>query len=115
MLLHLARPDRTPVLVGQLVASVIVAVGSAAISGATVLAEGHFVQYRKTMVVVPLTAVFATATATIVRRPTWFFLGFGAWSMSVEVWHPALSSLCLAADHNAEDPRPRVKGAVTTV
>ncbi|MFK3980959.1 hypothetical protein ACI2K4_11340 [Micromonospora sp. NPDC050397] len=84
VLLHLARPDRLLVLAGQLVASVVVTVGFAAVSGVTVLVNGHVEHYRETLVVAPLMAVFAAASAAIFRRPTWLFLSFGVWFVLVE-------------------------------
>jgi hypothetical protein len=84
LLLHLAQPHRVLVLIGQVVTSVIVAVGFAALSGVTVLAQGELVQYRNSLAVVPVMAVFGAANAAIVRRPTWLFLGYSGWFIFVE-------------------------------
>jgi hypothetical protein len=84
VLLHLARPRRTIVLLGQLVTGVFVAVAFAALSGAAVLATSELTRYRDTLVVVPVMAVFGAATAAIVRRPTWLFLGAAGWLIFVE-------------------------------
>ncbi|SCL20655.1 hypothetical protein GA0074692_0936 [Micromonospora pallida] len=48
------------------------------------LGKGHVEHYRDALVVVPLMAIFATATATILRRPTWLFLSSGAWFIIIE-------------------------------
>ncbi|MEH1016257.1 hypothetical protein V6U90_24510 [Micromonospora sp. CPCC 206060] len=84
VLLHLGRPHRVLVLVAQLIASVIVTVAFAALSGVTVLGKGHVEQYRDVLVVVPLMAVFAAAAAAILRRPMWLFLASGAWFIIIE-------------------------------
>ncbi|MGX7676960.1 hypothetical protein [Plantactinospora sp. DSM 117369] len=84
VLLYLARPARLLTLLGQVVASVIVAVGFAAVSGVTVLAKGDLTQYRNTLTLVPVMAVFGAANAAVVRRPTWLFLGYAGWFVFVE-------------------------------
>ncbi|AVT40209.1 hypothetical protein [Plantactinospora sp. BB1] len=84
VLLHLARPGRLPTLLGQIVAGVVVAVGFAAVSGVTVLAKGDLTQYRNTLVLAPVMAVFGAANAAVVRRPTWLFLGYAGWFVFVE-------------------------------
>ncbi|MDW5327903.1 hypothetical protein [Plantactinospora sp. KLBMP9567] len=84
VLLYLARPARLLTLLGQVVAGVIVAVGSAAVSGVTVLAKGDLTQYRNTLTLVPVMAVFGAANAAVVRRPTWLFLGYAGWFVFVE-------------------------------
>ncbi|MEV4628673.1 hypothetical protein AB0J90_20625 [Micromonospora sp. NPDC049523] len=84
VLLYLAQPKRVLVLIAQVIASVVVASGVAALSGATVLAKGDLTQYRYTLTVVPVMAVFGAATAAIVRRPTWLFLGCAGWFVFVE-------------------------------
>ncbi|GAB3965541.1 hypothetical protein V1634_24640 [Plantactinospora veratri] len=84
VLLHLARPGRLLTLLGQIVAGVVVAVGFAAVSGVTVLAKGDLTQYRNTLVLVPVMAVFGAANAAVVRRPTWLFLGYAGWFVFVE-------------------------------
>ena len=75
VLLYLAQPKRLLVLIAQVIASAIVAAGFAAMSGATVLAKGDLTQYRNTLIIVPIMAVFGAANAAIVRRPTWLFPG----------------------------------------
>ncbi|MEQ4300842.1 hypothetical protein ABNF97_05525 [Plantactinospora sp. B6F1] len=84
VLLYLARPNRLLTLLGQLVASVVVAVGFAAVSGVTVLAKGDLTQYRDTLTLVPVMAVFGAANAVVVRRPTWLLLGYAGWFVFVE-------------------------------
>lgn len=84
VLLYLARPRRALVLLGQVVTSVIVATGFAAISGVTVVARGEASRYQAILTVVPIIAGFAAANAAIVRRPTWLFLGYAGWFVFVE-------------------------------
>ncbi|MDO3702045.1 hypothetical protein Q3W71_10190 [Micromonospora sp. C28SCA-DRY-2] len=84
VLLYLARPQRVLVLVGQVVTSVVVALGFAAISGVTVVARGEASRYQDILTVVPIIAVFAAANAAVVRRPTWLFLGYAGWFVFVE-------------------------------
>jgi hypothetical protein len=49
-----------------------------------VLAAGETAQFRSTLVVVPLMALFGVANATVVRRPTWLLLGYAGWLIFVE-------------------------------
>lgn len=84
VLLHLAHPHRMLVLLGQVITGVLVSIGFAAVSGATTLAGGGLAQYKHTLVVVPIMAVFGAASTAIVRRPTWLFMGYGAWFIFVE-------------------------------
>lgn len=84
VLLHLARPRRLTVLAGQLVTTVLVAVGFAVLSGAGVVARGEVTQFRDTLTVVPLMALFGAANAAVLRRPTWVFLGWTGWFLFVE-------------------------------
>ncbi|MFY1688638.1 hypothetical protein [Plantactinospora sp. WMMB782] len=84
VLLYLARPNRLTTLLGQLLAGIVVALAFAAVSGVTVLAKGDLTQYRNTLTVVPLLAVFGAANAAVLRRPTWLFLGYAGWFVFVE-------------------------------
>ncbi|MDG4790661.1 hypothetical protein O7626_32935 [Micromonospora sp. WMMD1102] len=84
VLLYLARPNRLTTLLGQLLAGIVVAVGFAAVSGLPVLAKGDLTQYRNTLAIVPLLAVFGATNAAVLRRPTWLFLGYAGWFVFVE-------------------------------
>ncbi|GIG88802.1 hypothetical protein [Plantactinospora endophytica] len=84
VLLYLARPARLSTLLGQVLSGVLVAVGFAAVSGVVVLVKGDLTQYRNTLTIVPLLAVFGAANAAVVRRPTWLFLGYAGWFVFVE-------------------------------
>jgi ABC-type hemin transport system ATPase subunit len=67
-LLYLARPKRLHVLIAQVITTVSVSWGVAAVTGITVLTKsGGALPYRHTLVVVPIMAVFGAATAAIVR------------------------------------------------
>ena len=47
------------------------------------LGNGDLTQYRNTLTVIPIMAIFGAATAAIVRRPSWL-LGFAGWFVLVE-------------------------------
>lgn len=84
VLLYLAQPRRVLVLIGQVVTGVIVTVGFVALSGVTVVAGGEATHYTNILAVVPIIAVFGAASAAIVRRPTWLFLGCAGWFVFIE-------------------------------
>lgn len=83
-LLYLSRPKRLQVLLAQVIAAVSVAWGVAAVSGITVLVKGGEIPYRRTLVVIPIMAVFGAAAAAIVRKSSWLFFGFALWFVLVE-------------------------------
>jgi hypothetical protein len=86
-LLYLARPKRFPVLLAQVITTVAVSWGLAALTGITPYVNDGIrgeLTYRHTMLVVPVMAVFAAATAAIVRRSSWLILGFAIWFVVVE-------------------------------
>ncbi|MFC6020780.1 hypothetical protein ACFP2T_32005 [Plantactinospora solaniradicis] len=84
VLLYLAKPRRVAVLVGQVVTAVIVTVGIVAVSGLTVALKGDPTRYGNLMATLPILGVFGAATAAIVRRSTWLFLGAACWFVFVE-------------------------------
>jgi hypothetical protein len=84
VLLYLARPRRASVLLGQLVTTVIVGFGFAALSGVSVLLHGDLDVYLRTLMVVPIMAVLGAATAAIVRRAVPLVVGFGVWVIFIE-------------------------------
>jgi hypothetical protein len=106
-LVFLARPKRFPVLMAQVITTVAVAWALAAVSGITVLIHGGHLAYRHTLTVVPIMAVFGAATAAIVRRSSWLFLGFAGWFIVVEglagklKWPLPISSYLQAAEGDA--------------
>lgn len=83
-LLYLARPRRIQVLIAQVVTTVAVAWGFAALTGITVLLKGEELPYRRTLIVVPIMAVFGAGMAAIVRRSSWLLYGFAVWFILVE-------------------------------
>ncbi|MEU4565603.1 hypothetical protein [Micromonospora sp. NPDC023956] len=84
VLLHLGQPRRLRVLTGQAAAYVLIGLAVAALSGMTVLVGGKTDRYASALVAVPLMAVFGVATAAVVRRTTWLFLGSAGWFIFVE-------------------------------
>jgi hypothetical protein len=106
-LLYLARPKRFPVLIAQVITTVAVTWGFTAVTGITVLLDGGDRTYRHTLVVVPIMAVFGTATAAIVRRSSWLLFGFALWFVLVEglagqlKWPLPISSYLEAAGGDA--------------
>jgi hypothetical protein len=84
-LLFLARPKRFPVLLAQVVATVVVAWVFTAVTGITaLLRDGNGATYRHTLTVIPIMAVFGAASAAIVRRSSWLLYGFAVWFVLVE-------------------------------
>jgi hypothetical protein len=84
-LLYLAQPKRFPVLLAQVVTTVVVAWVFTALSGITaLLKDGNGVTYRHTLTVIPIMAVFGAAAAAIVRRSSWLMYGFAIWFVLVE-------------------------------
>ena len=85
-LLYLAQPKRLPVLLALVLTTVGVTLVFAAVTGIPVYFEDDLSQkmYERTLLVVPIMAVFGAATAAIVRRSTWIFYGFGVWFVLVE-------------------------------
>ncbi|MFC7549204.1 hypothetical protein [Plantactinospora sp. GCM10030261] len=84
VLLYLARPGRLPVLAGQVITAVLVAVGFAATSGVAVLARGEGDRYANNLIAVSLTAVLGAAVTAVVRRPAWLFLAVAGWIVLAE-------------------------------
>jgi hypothetical protein len=83
-LLYLARPKRFQVLIAQVVTTVAVAWVFALVSGVTVALRGGIFEYKHTLVLVPIMAIFGAATAAIVRRSSWLIFGFAVWFIVVE-------------------------------
>jgi hypothetical protein len=84
-LLYLARPRRYPVLLAQVITTVVVALVLTALTGITALLKGgNDTTYRHTLTVIPIMAVFGAATAAVVRRPAWLLYGFAVWFVLVE-------------------------------
>jgi hypothetical protein len=107
-LLYLARPRRLQILLAQVITTVTVSWVIAAVTGVTVLTKaGGALPYRHTLAVVPIMAVFGTATAAIVRRSSWLLYGFGVWFVLVEglvgqmKWQLPISSYLDAASGDA--------------
>jgi ABC-2 type transport system ATP-binding protein len=107
-LLYLARPRRLQILLAQVITTVTVSWVIAAVTGVTVLSKaGGELPYRHTLAVVPIMAVFGTATAAIVRRSSWLLYGFGVWFVLVEglvgqmKWQLPISSYLDAASGDA--------------
>jgi hypothetical protein len=84
VLLHLGQPHRLRALAGQVAAYVLIGLAVAALSGVSVLAGGKLDRYTAALVAVPVMAVFGVATAAVVRRTTWLFLGCAGWFVFVE-------------------------------
>lgn len=85
VLVCLGEPRRLVALAGQAVAAAFVASAVVAVSGAAVLAPtGSPAQWRSTMAVVPLMAVFGVANAAVVRRSAWLLIGYAGWLIFVE-------------------------------
>jgi hypothetical protein len=83
MLLMLGEPHRWRLLLGQCLAAAVVATATTAVSGLP-LAGGEAAQWRLTIALTPLMAVFGVAIATLVRHPTWVLTGTIAWLLFVE-------------------------------
>ncbi len=118
VLLYLAEPRRVAVLIGQVVTAAIVTVGIVAVSGLTVVLKGEPTRYGNLLTMIPVLAVFGAATAAIVRRSTWLFLGAAGWFVFVEgllgrLQAPLPFSAFLGA--GAGDPRSLVIAASWTV
>jgi hypothetical protein len=102
-LLYLARPKRLPVLIAQVLTTVAVATGLAAISGITVLLRDGHDAYFDALYAVPFMAVFGAAIASVVRRSSWLLFGFAVWFVVVEgmigklEWQLPISSYLEAA------------------
>ncbi|GLW27746.1 hypothetical protein [Actinoplanes regularis] len=83
-LLYVARPNRFQVLLAQVGTTVAVAWSLALLSGVPNLLRHGGQVYFRTLVVVPIMAVFGAALAAIVRRSAWLISGFGIWFVIVE-------------------------------
>ncbi|MGY3518231.1 MULTISPECIES: hypothetical protein [Micromonospora] len=83
VLLYLGQPRRLTVLAGQVLAYALTATAVAAVSGVMV-AVGATGTYVATLVAVPAMAAFGVASAAVVRRPIWVFLGGAGWLVFVE-------------------------------
>jgi hypothetical protein len=85
ILLYLGWPKRLPVLLAQVVTTVLVAYAFTAVTGLTALARhGDTRMYGRTLAVIPIMAVFGAALAAIVRRASWLLYGFAIWFVVVE-------------------------------
>jgi hypothetical protein len=83
-LLFLGQPRRLRALAAQCVATALIALALAAVSGFTVLSSGLGQAFQATLLVVPLIALFGVAVATVVRRLNWILLGSIAWLILAE-------------------------------
>lgn len=83
VLLFLGQPRRLWVLASQCVSAAVIGVVLAAASGVAVLGPEP-TQYRSTVMMAPVIAVFGVANATVVRRPLWLLIGYGGWLILVE-------------------------------
>lgn len=85
ILLFLSRPHRFRVLAAQCLSSAVFGLVLAAGSGLAVLFGGDASQYRSTVLVSPIMAIFGTLCVTVVRRPLWLFAGLFGWLLFVEL------------------------------
>jgi hypothetical protein len=83
LLLFLGQPKRLLVLAAQCVNAVVIALVIAVVSGVFVSSSDSH-EFRATLAVVPLMAIFGVANATVVRRPLWLFAGYAWWIIFVE-------------------------------
>jgi hypothetical protein len=83
VLLYLGQPRRLRALAAQALVGVVLATGTAALSGLFALGVATD-RYAATMVVVPLMALFGVANAVLIRHPTWLLAGWGGWVVFVE-------------------------------
>jgi hypothetical protein len=121
-LLYLSRPRRLTVLLAQVLATVLVSLVFAALSGITVLVQaGTDEIFRNTLIVVPVMAVFGAAVASIVRRASWMLFGFAVWFVIVEgligklEWHLPISAYLKAASGDAFGLEVFIGWAVVTL
>ncbi|GAA5178485.1 hypothetical protein GCM10023322_05760 [Rugosimonospora acidiphila] len=84
VLLYLGQPRRLTALAAQALAAVVLATAVAVASGLAVLVTGAAHQFRSTLAVVPLMALYGVFNATVVRRPTWLFIGYAGWFIFIE-------------------------------
>jgi hypothetical protein len=85
ILLYLGWPKRIPVLFAQVLTTIVVAWVFTAVTGLTALARhGDTGMYGRTLLVIPVMAVFGAALAAIVRRASWLLYGFAIWFVVVE-------------------------------
>ena len=84
VLLFLGEPRRLRALAAQAVTAMVIATALTAVSGVPVLPAGEGAQYRSTLLVTPLIALFGVANATVLRKPIWLLAGWGAWFVFVE-------------------------------
>jgi hypothetical protein len=84
LLLFLGRPNRLGVLAAQCLSAAGLAVAVTAVSGLPAVSAGDGAQFRATLAVVPLMAVFGVANATVIRHPMWLFAGYAGWLIFVE-------------------------------
>ena len=84
MLLFLGQPKRWQALAAQCLATILVGLMVAAVSGLTTIISGDLQQFAGTMAAVPLLAVFGVASATTLRRPVPLFIGYGTWFVFAE-------------------------------
>ena len=87
VLLYLARPKRLQVLLAQLLTTVIVSLGFAAVSGVVVLFSGDVDVFLRTLTVVPIMGLLGAAMATVVRRATPLVVGFAVWVIFIEAMY----------------------------
>lgn len=84
VLVYLNQPHRWRVLIAQCVSAALLGTLLTAVSGVTVVAEASATQYRATVLVAPVMAVFGTLCTTVVRRPMWLLGGVLAWLLFAE-------------------------------
>jgi hypothetical protein len=90
LLLFLARPRRPQVLAAQCLSAALIAVVIAVVGGLLVIAGGDDREFRATLAVIPLMAIFGVACATVVRRPLWLFAASAGWVIFVEGFYGRL-------------------------
>ncbi|WP_127502492.1 hypothetical protein [Actinoplanes solisilvae] len=84
VLLFLGQPRRLRVLAAQGVTAIVIGLATVLVSGIAILPGKEWVQYFGTLAATPLLALFAVASATVIRRPIWLFVGFGGWFVFVD-------------------------------
>lgn len=84
VLLFLGQPRRLRALAAQCVTAVLLGLATVLVSGLAVLPGKEWTQYFGTLAATPLLALFGVASATLIRRPIFLFIGFGSWFVFVE-------------------------------
>ncbi|AEV84619.1 hypothetical protein ACWT_3596 [Actinoplanes sp. SE50] len=81
---YLSHPHRWRVLIAQCVSAAVLGILLTAVSGLPVLLDGHAAQYRSTVLVAPVMAVFGTLCTAVLRHPMWLLGGVFAWLLFAE-------------------------------